>query len=244
MIRTSLLAAALAATVSFAGSAAAAPAPFVPAAGQHYRAVQPPAQVDVKPGQVEVIEFFSLGCPHCAEFEPYVQSWIKRKPANVVFKRVPAVFNPFFRIMARATFALDDVGASDRLLPELFDAIHERPDPDLVRPLGEWQNLSQRGQEAAAAEAEKKVYEAFATWVGKRGVDAKKYKLALNSPSMMTRLAQADTTFKRYGALGVPAVGVNGKHFTSAGRPFAIRTYAELMATVDHLVALESKAAR
>jgi hypothetical protein len=61
---------------------------------------------------------------------------------------------------------------------------------------------------------------------------------------MMTRLAQADTTFKRHGALGVPAVGVNGKYFTSAGRPLAIRSYAELMATVDYLVALETKAAR
>jgi thiol:disulfide interchange protein DsbA len=244
MTRTLLLAAAFAATVAVLGTAHAAPAPFTPIAGQHYREVVPPVPTDAKPGQVEVIEFFSLGCPHCAEFEPYLQSWLKRKPANVKFRRVPAVFNPFFRMMARVTFALDDVGAADRLMPQLFDAIHERPDPDLVRPLGDWQNKSQRGEEAAAAEAEKQAYEAFAVWVGKRGVDAKKFRLAFNSPSMMTRLAQADTTFKRFGALGVPAVGVNGKHFTTAGRPLAVRTYAELMATVDHLVALESKAAR
>lgn len=243
MIRTPLFLAALVAALA-TSAAGAAPEPFTPVAGQHYRAVDPAVMTSVKPGQVEVIEFFSYGCPHCGSFEPYVQSWLKRKPANVTFRRMPATFDPFFRMMARVHFALEDVGAAERLAPEVFAAIHERPDPEIVRPLGEWQNKARRGEEAAAAEAEKAVYEAFAVWIGKRGADAKKFKLALNSPSMTTRLAQSDQTFKRYGALGVPAIAVNGKYFTNAGRPFAIRTYAELIGTVDHLVALESKAAR
>jgi len=241
MIRPALPAAALTAVLAFAASVGAGDAPFTPVVGQHYRSVDPAVQVDVKPGQVEVIEFFSLGCPHCADFEPYVQSWLQRKPANVVFKRVPATFNPMFRMLARVHFALEDVGAAERLAPQIFDAIHERPDPELLRPLGEWQNRSTRGEVAAAAEAEKAVYAAFAAWLGKRGVDAKKFSAALNSPSMMVRLSRADATFKRYGALGVPAVGVNGKWFTSAGRPYAVRSFAELIGTVDHLIALESK---
>ncbi len=245
MNRTVLLATALVATALVGSTRAGAdPAPFKPIEGQHYRLVSPPALTEVKPGQIEVIEFYSLGCPHCGEFEPYVQSWLKRKPANVAFKRVPATFNPFFRMMARVHFALEDIGASERLAPMLFDAIHVNPDPALTRPLGEWNNKSQRGEEAAAAEAEKVCYQALATWIAARGADGKKFTAALNSPSMMVRLGRADATYRRYGVLGVPGVAVNGKYFTTAGRPLGIKSYAELMATVDGLVGFESKAAR
>lgn len=244
MIRSLLSAAALAATFALVGCADAEPAAFTPVAGQHYRMVNPPVRTDVKAGQVEVIEFFSLGCPHCADFEPYVQSWLQRKPAQVTFKRVPAVFNPMFRLLARVHFALEDVGMADKLEPELFRAIHSTRDPDILRPLGEWQNRASRGQEAAAAEAEKLVYEAVATWAGKRGADVKKFKLALNSPSMTMRLAQADGTFRRYGAMGVPAIAVDGRYFTTVGRPFAIREFSELIGTLDHLVGISSKTSR
>ena len=243
MNRTALLSLALVGALAFGGCNAAETA-YAPVAGQHYRVVEPAVATEVQPGQIEVIEFFSYGCPHCAEFEPYLQSWLKRKPSNVVFKRVPAVFNPFFRMMGRVHFALDDLGATERIAPQLFDAIHVKRDPDLLRPLGEWQNLAQRGQDAAAAEAEKKVIEAIARWVGARGVDAKKFTAAINSPSVMVRVGRADATFKRYGALGVPALGVNGKYFTSTGRPFAVRNFTELLGTLDHLVAGELKAKR
>jgi protein dithiol oxidoreductase (disulfide-forming) len=243
MNRTALLFTAITSAIAFVGSAAAEPA-FAPISGQHYRVVDPAVATEVKPGQIEVIEFFSYGCPHCAEFEPYLQSWLKRKPSNVVFKRLPAVFNPFFRLMGRVHFALDDLGATERIAPMLFDAIHVKRDPDPLRPLGEWQNLAQRGEDAAAAEAEKKCIEAFARYVGARGVDAKKFTAAINSPSVMVRIGRADATFKRYGALGVPALGVNGRYFTSTGRPFAVRNFTELLGTLDHLVTAEAKAKR
>lgn len=244
MTRALLSAAAFVAAFVLVGCADAEPAAFAPVAGQHYRPVDPPVPTEVKPGQVEVIEFFSLGCPHCADFEPYVQSWLKRKPAHVAFKRVPAVFNPMFRMLARVHFALEDVGMAAKLEPELFRAIHETRDPEILRPLGEWQNRAARGEEAAAAEAEKQVYEAIGAWAGKRGADAKKFKLALNSPSMTMRLAQADALFKRYGVMGVPAMAVDGRWFTTVGRPFAVRTFAELIGTVEHLAGAAPKAAR
>jgi len=239
-----LFTAAFVVAASTAAPVIAEPAPFKPIEGQHYRLVAPPALTEVKPGQIEVIEFYSLGCPHCAEIEPYVQSWLKRKPANVAFKRVPATFNPFFRMLARVHYALEDIGATERIAPQLFEALHVRPDPALTRPFGEWQNKQQRGQEAAALEAEKVCYEALASWVAARGADGKKFTAALNSPSMMVRLGRADATYRRYGVLGVPGMSVNGKYFTAAGRPLGLKSYAELMATVDGLVAIEAKTAR
>ena len=156
---------------------------MTPVAGQHYRVMDPPIATEVAPGKVEVIEFFSLGCPHCAEFEPYLQAWLKKKPANVEFRRVPAVFNPMFRLLARVHLALEDLGAAERIDPLLLEAIHGRQkDVDVIRPLGEWQNRMQRGEEAAAVAAEKDLFAAMGTFVAARGVDRKKFEAALNSP--------------------------------------------------------------
>jgi len=225
------------------GLAALAVAPLAsglaPTAGAHYRVVDPPVATSVKPGQVEVIEFFSLGCPHCGEFEPALQAWRKRQPANVALVRLPATFNPFFKLMGRVYYALEDVGAAERLTPQLFDAIHVARDPALLRPLGEWQNRLQRHEDAAAAEAA--ALAALVDYAAARGVDATKLNAALRSPSVALRLARADATYRRYGVLGVPALSVAGKYFTTAGRPFANRSYGELLDTIDYLVALESK---
>src|SRR5476651_2725358 len=42
--------------------------------------------------KIEVIEFFSFACPHCKNFEPTLQGWFKTLPADVQFRRVPALF--------------------------------------------------------------------------------------------------------------------------------------------------------
>ena len=33
--------------------------------------------------KIEVIEFFSYGCPHCNDLEPFLQEWMKTLPADV-----------------------------------------------------------------------------------------------------------------------------------------------------------------
>ena len=62
------------------------------AAGKDYIVLGKPAPVDAPAGKVEVVEFFSYNCPHCAAFEPQLEAWIKTLPANVVFRRIPVPF--------------------------------------------------------------------------------------------------------------------------------------------------------
>ena len=39
--------------------------------------------VPVETGKkIEVIEFFSYSCPHCGEFEPSLQDWLKTLPCD------------------------------------------------------------------------------------------------------------------------------------------------------------------
>ena len=238
MIRTALLALAL----TFA-AAAVAGEPY--AENRHFRIVQPAVPTEVKPAQVEVIEFFSIGCPHCSEFEPYLQSWIKRKPANVKVVRVPATFNPFFKVLAKAYFALEDVKGADKGVPVLFDALHVDREPSVLGPLTEYNRRVVSNDVEGAAAAEQAVLTALAELLERKaGVNAKKFRSAWSSFSMTARLARADATFRRYGITGVPYLAINGKYTTGAGRPLAIRGYDELMKVAEHLISLESKPAK
>ena len=46
-----------------------------------------PAQNTSDQENVEVLEFFWFGCPHCYAFEPSIEGWAKNKPDNTVFIR-------------------------------------------------------------------------------------------------------------------------------------------------------------
>src|SRR5687767_9945178 len=75
-----------------------APTSLMPASGWkvgvHYDALPQAQPMQVAPGQIEVIEFFWLACPHCFAFEPDLQKWQKSKAAYVKFSRVHVVWNP------------------------------------------------------------------------------------------------------------------------------------------------------
>ncbi|MGE5668772.1 MAG: thiol:disulfide interchange protein DsbA/DsbL, partial [Betaproteobacteria bacterium] len=88
MSRRTVLAtmAAVAATTFALGSAAA---PLVE--GKNYVRLANPQPVDTGK-KIEVIEFFSYGCPHCAALEPYLDAWRAKLPADVTFRRVPVLF--------------------------------------------------------------------------------------------------------------------------------------------------------
>jgi thiol:disulfide interchange protein DsbA len=60
-------------------------------AGKDYTPISP-AQPTDDAAKVEVLEFFSYGCPHCADFNPLVTAWAAKLPADVVFKKVPITF--------------------------------------------------------------------------------------------------------------------------------------------------------
>src|SRR4029453_13726029 len=62
-----------------------------PQEGRDYARLANPVPVETGK-KIEVIEFFSYGCPHCGEFEPLLQGWLKTMPADVQFPRIPAMF--------------------------------------------------------------------------------------------------------------------------------------------------------
>ena len=79
------------AAIAFALFSLALPVHAQLAAGKDYIVIEP-AQATDNPAKIEVIEFFSYGCPHCSDFHPLVSKWAARLPADVAFKRVPVGF--------------------------------------------------------------------------------------------------------------------------------------------------------
>ena len=94
-----------------------------PTEGRDYVRLNTPVAVPAG-GKIDVIEFFSYGCPHCYSFEPMLEQWVKRLPADAAFRRIPATFNPAFEGYAKLYYALEETGQLEALHKRVFAAIH------------------------------------------------------------------------------------------------------------------------
>jgi protein dithiol oxidoreductase (disulfide-forming) len=141
-------------------------------------------------GKIDVVEFFSYACPHCYEFEPVLDQWVKRLPPDVVFRRVPAAFNAVWESYARAYYAFEASGLLETLHKRLFAALHV-------------QRLRLNDEKD------------MADWVGKNGGDAAKFAEALKSFGTATKVRQGKQLAEAYKIDGVPTLGIHGRFFTS-----------------------------
>ncbi len=145
------------------------------------------------PGKIEVTEIFWYGCIHCYHMEPILSAWVKKLPADVIFKRAPGLPNPSWAPMAKAFYAMEDLKLTDKLHTALFDAINKEKSLDPTN-------------EAAAID-----------WMTKKsGLDKAKVEGAFKSFSMNNKLNQAANFFRATGATGVPSFVINGQFITSS----------------------------
>ena len=171
-------------TAAWAQAAGAAPVE-----GRDFVRLNSPVAVPAG-GKIDVIEFFSYGCPHCYSFEPMLEQWVKRQPPDVAFRRVPATFNPTFEGYARLFYALEAIGQVEALHKRVFAAIHVQR-----------QRLDKEADIAA--------------FVSANGGDGAKAVEAMKSFGVATKLRQAKQSFEAYKIDGVPTLGIHGRWFTS-----------------------------
>src|SRR5436853_4514112 len=91
--------------------------------GKNYVRLKAPVPVETGK-KIEIIEFFSYGCPHCAELEKYLIPWRAKLPPDVQFRRVPVMFQERWINLGKIYYTLDVLGDEDKLSPEVFAAIH------------------------------------------------------------------------------------------------------------------------
>jgi protein dithiol oxidoreductase (disulfide-forming) len=186
---------------------AAHASPAAPVAGTDYTVLQSPQPVDPA-GKIEVTEFFWYGCPHCNEFDPYLEAWVKKQGPDVVFKRVPVAFRDDFIPHSKMYHALDALGLADKLTPAVFNEIHVKKNY-LLTP------------------------EAQATFLATQGVDKKKYMDAYNSFSTQSDLKRDTKLMADYKIDGVPTLAIQGKYETG---PATTNSLPGTIQVLDYLV--------
>lgn len=77
-----------------------------------------------KHDKITVYEFFNYGCPWCYQLDPYVEKWLKHKPSNVIFERIPVQFNEVWTLYAKAYYVANVLGIEKTLTPAIFSALH------------------------------------------------------------------------------------------------------------------------
>jgi thiol:disulfide interchange protein DsbA len=190
--------------IAFASCAQAAPVE-----GTDYIELKPPQSVE-SPGKIEVIEFFWYRCPHCYALEPDLESWVKRLPRDVQFRRIPGILNEDWAIDARIFYTLEAIGEVNRVHRQLFDVIHQQGGVRL------------RGDAFAKW---------IADWLAKQKVDMAKYDAAFHSFTVESKLRRAAQMAGSYRLDGVPALSVQGRYLVLAST-----SQKAMLATADFLI--------
>jgi thiol:disulfide interchange protein DsbA len=199
---------------------AGAPARAQLVEGKDYRLLTPPRPTS-SPGKIEVVEFFSYACPHCAKFNPLVSGWLAKLPKDVAFRRVAVSYGrPPWMNLSRAYYALDATGDLRKLDAALFRAIHD-----------DHQNLFDE--------------QSIADWVGKEGGDAARFANAYVSFGVNNETVQADQMAEDYGIDAIPTLAVNGRYVVISPTQAADeeQTFRELLVLTDKVIAMARAAA-
>jgi len=156
------------------------------------------------PGKIEVTEWFGFWCPHCNDFEPILENWVKKLPPDVEMNYVPIAFYDQQVPLQRLFYTLQVLGLDRSWRPKVFAAIHQA---HLGLDTGETQ----------------------ADWAAQNGIDRKKYLDVYNSFSVQANARRASSMAQAYGISSVPTLSVDGK-FEVLGSAKALTTLDYLIA--------------
>lgn len=156
--------------------------------GVEYKRI--PQIQSIAPHKKKVVEVFGYTCPHCYHLEPSIHEWLKTKPADVHFERMPVVFNsPNWIFMARVFFTAQELGVVEQSHNEFFHALH-RDKKELF------------------------TVEKIAEFFTQFGIAEKDFIKTFKSFKVEQHMRKAAKLTKDFGVEGVPSIIVNGKYLT------------------------------
>jgi len=190
------------ATASAAGALALAGLPgralaqrAAPVEGRDFFTLAKPLAVPAD-GKIEVIEFFWFGCPHCYAFEPVLESWIAKRPADVNFRRIPVGFTAIQETHQRVYYTWEALGMVEAMHMNTFMRFQIQRKP--IDSLDDMVAFAQQNN-----------------------VDAAKVRATWNSFSVQARCQQAKRLTDDYGVDRTPEMGIQGR-FTAVGGPVSM----------------------
>jgi len=175
-----------------------------------YEEVPSPQRFDEK-NKLEVLEIFWYGCPHCYHLEPALNEWLKTKPNDVTFVKMPAVLDLKHKWTetAKIFYVAEALNVFDKIHIALFQAIHEKK-----RNLSTEQEFAQFFNEVA-------------------GVSKEDFTKAFNSFAVDMKIRNALRLTQAYGISSVPVLIVNGKYRIDSGQTEGMKN---LFKAIDELL--------
>jgi thiol:disulfide interchange protein DsbA len=158
--------------------------------------------------RIEVVYFFYYGCTWCYQFEPYIGDWLKNKPTDVSFRRIPALRSSKWITLTRAFYTYEALDLLPRLHAPTFRAFH---------------------RDEVNLQSETTLFD----WVEKQGVDRKRFEEVFHSDAVTTRMMNSRTLTDAFEVESTPSVAVDGRYLTSSGMTGGV---AELMTAVEALI--------
>ncbi|MBQ4854967.1 thiol:disulfide interchange protein DsbA/DsbL [Rhodanobacter sp. B2A1Ga4] len=177
--------------------------------GNEYVTLPAPYQRYSSEGKVEVVEVFSYGCIHCAQFAPTAEKLRKQLPAGVAFELMPAPFNAEWLPYARAYYAAKQLGAVERTHLKLFEAKFAEHYP--INSLDE-----------------------LADFYAREGVDRAGFMRLATSPEATAKMKDDLALIQKWQVDGTPTIVVNGKY-----RVATVHSFDEMVAVTQWLVKRE-----
>ena len=186
--------------------------------GQHYHRLVPTQPTVGGADKIEVAEFFWYGCPHCYDFEPAINGWVKDKPQNVRFVRIPAMWNGILQLHAKLYYTEEALARNGAIKDPA--AFHEAV----------FQEYHRRNNRLTSEGSIQSLFERY-------GVSADVFTRTWNSFEVAQKLRVAEDLARRYSIASVPMIVVNGKYRTGGAEA---GSYPKLLEVIDELVARES----
>jgi thiol:disulfide interchange protein DsbA len=184
--------------------------------GRDWRPLTPPRPGAV-PGKIEVLEFFSYGCPHCADLSPLIKPWAGLLPGDVAFRRIPVSFGrAAWANLARLYFGLELTGDLGRLDEAVFNAVTR-----------ERRNLY--------------TDKAILAWLQDQGADAAAFEALFRSFAVETQVAQSDALARDFKIDAVPTLVVDGRYVVLARDT---KGFPEILAIAEGLIAMARRQAQ
>jgi len=179
--------------------------------GQHFTMLTTAQGTSSAPDVIEVAEVFWYGCPHCFNFDPYLEKWAPKLPDDVRFIRLPVMWNPTNQIHARIFYTAEALNKLDVMHDAIFKEMHSNRKP---------------------LTSEDDIREFFSRF----DVSDEEFNGTFRSFGVESKLKRAQNLTQRYRVQSVPLLVINGKYLTTGP---GVKNFDDMLAVAEELMERE-----
>jgi thiol:disulfide interchange protein DsbA len=177
--------------------------------GVHYQPLPKEVPTEGAVDKIEVREVFWYGCPECSTLEPMMTDWRDGVTGDLVFVRMPAVWNDLMALHAQIFYTGRALSVEDRINQAAFRAVQEQQNP-----------LRTEGQ--------------IKDFFLENGITAEAFEGAWNSEDVTAAVQQARLRTGDYGIDKLPSVILNGRYKVTHNAQ--VFNHTELNIAVNNLI--------